>query len=232
LAEDLGSLVVRIEANLDKFDKNMTSAGDKIGKFESGAGSMVSKVASGFGKLITAAAALGAVTAVGAFFKSAVDEAAEAEQNIAQLENVIKSTGGAAGVTAESITSMASELQKITTFSDDAIIAGDNLLLTFTNIGKDVFPDATKTMLDMSQALGQDISSSAIQLGKALNDPINGITALSRVGVSFTEEQKEMIKTLVEAGKTEEAQTVILEELQKEFGVDDLADDVAVVFVC
>jgi len=190
MAEDLGSLVVRLEANLDKFDKNMSSAGDKISKFSNSADSMVSRVASGFGKLITAAAALGAVTAVGAFFKSAVDEAAEAEQNLAQLENVIKSTGGVAGVTAESITNMASELQKITTFSDDAIIAGDNLLLTFTNIGKDVFPEATKTMLDMSQALGQDISSSAIQLGKALNDPVNGITALSRVGVSFTEDQK------------------------------------------
>jgi hypothetical protein len=87
-----------------------------------------------------------------------------------------------------------------------------------TNIGKDVFPAATETVLDMSQALGQDLKTSSVQLGKALNDPIKGITALSRVGVSFTDEQKDMIRTMVEAGDVAGAQAVILGELQKEFG--------------
>jgi hypothetical protein len=73
-------------------------------------------------------------------------------------------------------------------------------------------------MLDMSTALGQDVSSSAIQLGKALNDPVNGITALSRVGVSFSEDQKAVIEALVEMGDTAGAQKLILEELNKEFG--------------
>ena len=63
-------------------------------------------------------------------------------------------------------------------------------MLTFTGVGKDVFPQAIQTVLDMSQALGQDLKSSTVQLGKALNSPIDGITALSRVGVSFTDAQK------------------------------------------
>jgi phage-related protein len=196
----------------------MSSAGDKIDKFSSNTDSMVSKVSSGFGKLLGAAAALGAAVGIGKFFGSTIEEAAEAQASLSQLDAVLKSTGGAAGVTADSITSMASQLQKITTFSDDAIISGDNLLLTFTNIGKDVFPDATKAMLDMSQALGQDVSSSAIQLGKALNDPVKGITALSRVGVSFTEEQKATIQSMVEMGDTAGAQKLILAELSREFG--------------
>jgi hypothetical protein len=70
----------------------------------------------------------------------------------------------------------------------------------------------------MSQALGQDLKSSAIQLGKALQDPIEGVTALRRVGVNFTDEQKNMIEALVKSGKLEEAQTFILKELQTEFG--------------
>ena len=70
----------------------------------------------------------------------------------------------------------------------------------------------------MSQALGQDTKASAIQLGKALNDPIKGVTALSRVGVSFTDQQKDQIKALVASGKTMEAQKLILAEVNKEFG--------------
>jgi hypothetical protein len=51
-----------------------------------------------------------------------------------------------------------------------------------------------------------------------LNDPIKGITALQRVGVSFTKSQKDQIKTLVDSGKTLDAQKLILRELGKEFG--------------
>ena len=56
-------------------------------------------------------------------------------------------------------------------------------------------------------------------LGKALNDPVKGITALSKVVVTFTEDQKKMIKTMVETGDAAGAETVILDDLAKEFGV-------------
>jgi len=92
------------------------------------------------------------------------------------------------------------------------------MLLTFTNIGKDVFPAATETVLDMSQALGQDVTASAMQLGKALNDPIAGVTALRRVGVQLTDEQEKQVKAMMAVGDTAGAQKVILAELQKEFG--------------
>ena len=49
----------------------------------------------------------------------------------------------------------------------------------------------------MSTAFGQDLQSSAIQLGKALNDPVAGIGALQRIGVQFTEAQKNTIKALM-----------------------------------
>jgi phage-related minor tail protein len=135
-----------------------------------------------------------------------------------QLAQTIASTGGAARLTTFELQQMASGLQNITTFGDEAIMGGQSLLLTFKNIGRDVFPQATETMLDMSQALGQDMKSSAIQLGKALNDPITGVTALQRVGVSFTEDQREQIEVLVESGQTMEAQKIILDELSSQFG--------------
>ena len=148
----------------------------------------------------------------------------EAEAVGAQTAAAIKSTGGAANVSAGDVGELAATLSKLTAFEDEAIASSSNLLLTFTNIknevgaGNDIFNQATGTILDMSQALGQDTKSSAIQLGKALNDPIKGITALSRVGVSFTEQQKKQIKALAESGDLLGAQKIILGELGKEFG--------------
>ncbi|RPJ38720.1 MAG: hypothetical protein EHM35_03880 [Planctomycetaceae bacterium] len=149
---------------------------------------------------------------------SFVTEAMAAEDIEAQLNAVLESTGGIAGVTAEKAGELADSLSQVTRFEDDAILSGENLLLTFTGIGKDVFPQATETMLNMSQALGQDLKSSAIQLGKALQDPILGVTALRRVGVNFNEAQIEMIKSMVEAGDVMGAQKFILAELETEFG--------------
>lgn len=65
---------------------------------------------------------------------------------------------------------------------------------------------------------GQDLRSSAVQLGKALEDPVQGITALRRVEVSFSASQRELIGTLVETGQVAEAQRLILDALERQVG--------------
>lgn len=135
-----------------------------------------------------------------------------------QLEAVLKSTSNAVGLTADEIRDMASALSEVTNYGDDAIQQGQNMLLTFTKIGKDVFPLATQTMLDMSAAMGTDLKNTAIQLGKALNDPIAGVSALRKVGVALTEEQEAMIKSFMAVGDIASAQKVVLNELAVEFG--------------
>ena len=152
------------------------------------------------------------------FVRGSIEAAIEQERVEAALEAVLKSTKNAAGLNKDELLKMAAALQKTTTYGDEAIVSAENLLLTFTNIGKKVFPDALEIVLDMSTALGQDLKSSAIQVGKALQDPILGVTALRRVGVNFNETQTDMIKQMVESGKTMEAQTFILDELKTEFG--------------
>jgi hypothetical protein len=150
--------------------------------------------------------------------KDSVKEYINAEEATAQLEAVLKSTGMAAGITAQQAESLSKELSQLSTFEKDTILKSENLLLTFTKIGKDVFPEAEKAIVDLSTALGQDLQSSTIQIGKALNDPIVGLTALKRVGVSFTESQIEMIKQLQKSGNLLGAQKIILKELETEFG--------------
>jgi phage-related protein len=145
--------------------------------------------------------------------------AAEESQNIyTQLQAVLKSTAGAAGITADKAVELSKALEHQTTFSDEAVLSTENLLLTFTNIKDDIFPDATKAVLNMSVALGEDTKNGAIQLGKALQDPILGVTALRRVGVDFSADQVKVSKSLVESGNTLEAQKLILKELNTEFG--------------
>ena len=193
----------------DEMSGVASAAFDKV----DGKGSSISQR---FGMVGVAATAMGGAI-VGAL-GMAVSSAAESEQAMAQLDAVLQSTGGAAGLTRDELTNLADALQKVTTYDDEAIIGAESLMLTFTKVGKEVFPEAIATVLDMSTALGQDLQSSTIQLGKALNDPIAGITALSRVGVSFTETQKETIKAMVETGDVLGAQKLILAELAVEFG--------------
>ena len=165
--------------------------------------------------------ALGAVTAG---LKFAITEAMEAERVMALTESTIKATGGAAGLTAKQVADMAGNLSQMTGIQDDVIQSGQNMLLTFKEIKGDQFERATVAMNDMAVAMnggsveGLDLKSTAIQLGKALNDPIKGVTALTKVGVSFTEAQKAAIKQMVEMNDTAGAQAIILAELESEFG--------------
>ena len=204
-------------SGLDKAKKHTADVAASIsGKLGDIGGAAVNMGAS-LAKIGFATAAAGVAAFTGALTYS-IKAAAEAQQIDAQLDAVLKSTAGAAGMSKDAITGLANSLSQVTMFEDDAIVAGESMLLTFTNIGADVFPLATEAMLDLSQAMGQDMKSSAIQLGKALNDPVTGMTALQRVGVTFTEEQKNTVKALVETGHVADAQRLILAELTKEFG--------------
>lgn len=135
-----------------------------------------------------------------------------------RLEAVLKSTGGKSGFTGQQLKDRAAQLQQRTTFGDEEIISAQSQLATFTKIRGQVFDDTIVAALNMSTVIDQDVKSSVIQLGKALNDPIAGLTALRRVGVSFSEEQQQQIRILVESGDVMEAQKVILRELKTEFG--------------
>ena len=162
--------------------------------------------------------AIGGLAAFGSWMVSASKEAAEAEQNLRKVSDVITATGGAAGLTANDIAAMASKFQQSTTFSDDAVLEMSSVLLTFRNVNKDVFERAAMDILDYATIMGVEPSKAAVQFGKALNEPISGIAALQRAGVTFSESQKEMIKSFMDVNDLAGAQNIILTELEHEFG--------------
>jgi phage-related minor tail protein len=170
------------------------------------------------------AKALGAATGIlvgfvtGRGFSKIVEATVKQEQAIAQLEAAIASTGNASGRSSEQLQAYASELQRIGVEGDEAVLGVQSLLLTFKQIEGDTFDRTTRAVLDLSVAMNQDLKSSAVQLGKALNDPIANLGALSRTGIQFAEDQKELIKQLAATGRVAEAQAIILTELESQFG--------------
>jgi hypothetical protein len=153
--------------------------------------------------------------AVSGFMKDAIDEASAAQAGMVQLEQVIESTGGAAGLTADEISEMATAFSRITIFEDDAIIAGQTILAQFTSIGQDVFPQATEAMLNLATRMKIDLPAAAKIVGKAMEGEFSG---LSRFGVVIDEATKKQIDGLIKVGDTAGAQALILAELEKRFG--------------
>jgi len=171
-----------------------------------------------------AAIAGAAVGAFGAAIAFSARSLARIQKINIQTTSVLKSTGTTANGTAKDIENLAGSLEALTATEAETIQEGANLLLTFKNIqnqagaGNDIFNQTTAAMVDVARAMGTSASGEAIRLGKALNDPVKGISALTRVGITFTEQQKAQIKALSESGDLMGAQKIILAELQSQFG--------------
>lgn len=169
----------------------------------------------GMGLKTAGTAAFGAMAVgLGIYVKNTI----EAEKVQAQLASRIKDTGSAAGRTLAQLNAQADKLQGMTIFDDEAIGGVQAMLLTFKQIQGVNFDDATGAVLDLATAMGTDANAAALQLGKALNDPIKGVAALGKAGVQFSADQKAMIKSLVETGDIAGAQRVILKELEGQMG--------------
>ena len=198
-----------INRQIDNLSRNATVRGG-LGQISQGIGIGLRNSA------LIGAAGLGIIATQ---VRAGVDSLRELQDVEAQTRAGIESTGGAAGQTAEDIRRLAEKYEDIGGVLDDKVIqAGENVLLTFTKIREDAFEPALEAALDMSTRLDQDLNTSILQLGKALNDPVRGLTALRRAGVQFTEEQEDQIKRYVELGDIASAQQVILAEVNEEFG--------------
>lgn len=142
----------------------------------------------------------------------------DAQQMEAQLVQGLKSTHDASGETAQGLEDLAEKYSQLTTFSKTAIEQSEGITLTYTNIGKNIFPQATMAAEDMATRLGISLPNATTLLDKALNDPIQGLTALRRVGVQLSKAQDEQVKHFMAVGDVADAQKVILGELKTEMG--------------
>lgn len=188
----------------------------EVGKVEK-TGSKLKSWAKGAGVVMAGAFAID-------FGKDAIGAAREAEEATKRLDNVFKSMGDTTGKAAEAAKTYATELSKQTAISDETIMAGQAMLATFANVNSEtsraagIFDRATAAGADLAAAGFGSVESNAVLLGKALNDPAKGLAKLAKQGVTFTEQQKEQITAMQEAGDMAGAQALILAEVEKQVG--------------
>jgi len=173
---------------------------------------------------VPATAALGGLAVAGAKMVAAGEQAATSNARIEQIATTMGLFGEETQKVTNRLVDLANEQARLTGVNQNTIKESQALLLTFKDIASSAdevggaFDRATQLTLDMASAGFGSVTDNAKQLGKALNDPIAGLTALRRSGIQFTEAQQDQIRTLVESGEVLEAQNMILEEIENQVG--------------
>jgi len=159
-----------------------------------------------------------------AAFVPAINAAEEAEIAFFRLDRVFKSMGDTTGQAARESAAYASKLQTVIGIEDEHIMAVQAKLATFGKVSNAMarangtFERATKLAFDLQATGFGEASANAVQLGKALQDPVKGINALRKAGISFTDAERLKIKVLTESGKLTKAQEIILKAIEKQVG--------------
>lgn len=200
-------LRVLVTAEVDKAIKNLKSVDRQTGATE--------KMFKQLGGTIGAAFSIKAIVD---FSSQSIKLYNEQKRAVEVLNSVLESTGATAWTSSTKLQEMASSLQKVTNYGDETILSMQQVLLGFRNIKGDNFEEATKAILDMATVMKMDLSSAAQSIGKALDDPIHGMDSLKKQGFNFTEAQKKVIQSFLDAGDAASAQKVILDELNGTFG--------------
>jgi hypothetical protein len=174
-----------------------------------------------------APAAIIGLTALSGMAVGAVRAAEEAQVANNRLDSVADSMG-LFGANTKNVTdrlkAFADETMNKIAVDDELILSTQAQLMSFKDLAitagtaGGAFDRATVAAFDMAAVFGGTGEDNAIKLGKALGNPVEGVTALTRVGVLFTDEQRKMIDAMVASGDVLGAQELILKELETQVG--------------
>ena len=173
---------------------------------------------------LPAIAALGALGLAAGSALKAGEAAATANARIEQINESMGLFGAETDKVNKKLIDYANTVARQTGVDQNSIKMTQAKLLTFGELAKSAdeiggaFDRATKAAIDMAAAGFGEASANAVQLGKALNDPIKGIAALAKSGVTFTEQEKDKIRVLVESNQLLKAQEMVLAAIEKQVG--------------
>lgn len=170
---------------------------------------------SGIATYLASAISIGMVTSAIAKSITAFDEKNRAMN---KTKGLLTATGYASGMTAKEIYNLADALELASGIDADDILGGQNMLLSFKRIGKEIFPEVSRAMVDLAARMDGDVAGAATALGKALNNPIEASTLLKKAKIDLSVEQEKEIAGYQKAGELAKAQKVILDELKNSVG--------------
>lgn len=209
----LGALLVSLGLDSGQFRSGLTDAEKSFRatqkQFEQ-VGANMAKVGAGLSAFVTAPLIAGAAAAVSGF--------QDQQQAMAQVQASLSSMGAVAGRTAQQLSDAADGFEMHSLVDADAILKNVTAnLLTYGNVTGTVFDRAQQAILDLSQKTGKGLLEATTMVGKALNDPAKGLSALSEVGIQFSASQQAAVKSMIATGNVAGAQGVILGELEHQF---------------
>lgn len=214
----LGQLTLDLIARIGGFTAPMEQAEREAKKRAKGIKDAADDASSAWGNLGKVAAGAFAGISVAGVFARVIQETISAQQEQAQLAAVLKSTGEAAGYSQDELNGMADAMERGSTISAGEINQAQTTLLAFTGIVGQEFPRALQAAVDMASRTGMSVVSAAETIGRALDIPSKGLTALSKQGFRFTDDQKKLAEQLEATGHTAEAQGIILSALEESYG--------------
>lgn len=222
----LGSLVVKLALEYAQFSQGLNSTEQEVKQhakrvqdaYEQMSDGVTERMGRLKGAVVGALAGAVSVGGLIAAMSKIKQETIDAEQEQNQLAAAIKSTGESAGWSQERLNDMAAALGKNSNFSEGLINQAQTRLLSYTGVVREQFPRAMQAILDMSARLNTEVTASAETIGKALDIPSEGLTALSKQGFRFSDEQKDLVKRMERAGETAAAQGIILDALESSYG--------------
>ena len=235
----MAKLTALLTLNTAGFQSALKSAKSETGGLKNSMAGMSSGASKGFasmgsamksvakGTAVVAAAVAAAGAAIGALTYKLILSGEAANSADARVRNIAKSMGlfgDQSDVVAERLNNLADKIELQTGVDGNAIQMTQAKLLTFKDLANTAdelggnFDRATQAAVDMAAAGFGAAEQNAVQLGKALNDPVNGLAALRRSGITFTEDEKAKIKTLAESNRMHEAQAMVLAAIEKQVG--------------
>lgn len=201
--------------------KRHQEAMSRASRETAGLGKETTVVTGALGKLKSVLAPIAGVFSFASLatgLRRVIGAADESEQAFGQLEAVLESTRGAAGLTKSALVEMAEELAKSSNFGKNEIIAAQTRLLSYTDVAGKEFPRALQIVLDQSQRLGISVQQSAEIVGKALQAPSDAMSSLARQGFKLEDGQKQLLQQMEATGRTAEAQAIIMDMLAESYG--------------
>lgn len=208
--QSVGGMVMKLSADGSSFTRGLEKAQRDAKAFENSMRSMQANLS----RLSNMAMGALGIGSVGQVLRESLAAYRESEQAEKKLAAVLHATGNAAGWSVAQLKDYAEELENVTNYEDDATIAAMALMAKFQNISGQTFKDAIRLSQDMASVMGTDLESAVMKVGKALNDPINGLGALGKQGDKVYEQQQKQIEAFLRMNEAAKAQGVVLNVLK------------------
>ena len=223
------NIAIQISANIQQAVAGIQSVNQKLDQLQQESErsrKSFTVVSAGFAAITTAAGTV--VNAIGAVVRAGQDlVTAFSAQELAErkLQTTLRATRNVIGMSVGELLELADAFSRASTYTDQEILAVEQMMIATRKISRETLPEATKAVLDMAAATGEDLTGAAQRLAQALSDPAGEIESLKEAGIQLSEEQKKNIQTVQEQNGIYEAQQILLEEVAGTYG--DMAKAIA-----